>query len=91
MGQRTRRGHLLVGSAAEGGDHEAEGRRKLTEKNLDLIVDNDILGKQTGFDVETNQVTLIDKADSLVLPLLSKEDTADRIWDKVVALLGAAT
>ena len=41
--------------------------------------------------METNQVTLIDKADSLVLPLLSKEDTADRIWDKVVALLGAAT
>ena len=91
LGRKRRPGQLLVGFAAESGDHEAEGRRKLTEKNLDLIVVNDILGKQTGFDVETNQVTLIDKADSLVLPLLSKEDTADRIWDKVVALLGAAT
>ena len=91
LGRKKRPGQLLVGFAAESGDHEAEGRRKLIEKNLDLIVVNDILGKQTGFDVETNQVTLIDKAGSLVLPLLSKEDTADRIWDKVVALLGAAT
>lgn len=91
LGRKRRPGQLLVGFAAESGDHEAEGRRKLIEKNLDLIVVNDILGKQTGFDVETNQVTLIDKAGSLVLPLLSKEDTADRIWDKVVALLGAAT
>ncbi|MDX9840958.1 MAG: bifunctional phosphopantothenoylcysteine decarboxylase/phosphopantothenate--cysteine ligase CoaBC [Desulfobulbus sp.] len=91
LGRKKRMGQLLVGFAAESGDHEAEGRRKLIEKNLDLIVVNDILGKQTGFDVETNQVTLIDKAGSLVLPLLSKEDTADRIWDKVVALLGAAT
>ncbi len=55
-----------------------------------MIVVNDILGQQTGFDVETNQVTLIDRAGSLVLPLLSKEATADRIWDKVVTLLGAA-
>lgn len=80
----------MVGFAAESGNHETEGRRKLTEKNLDMIVVNDILGQQTGFDVETNQVTLIDRAGSLVLPLLSKEATADRIWDKVVTLLGAA-
>ncbi len=90
LGRNRRPGQLLVGFAAESGNHETEGRRKLTEKNLDLIVVNDILGTQTGFDVETNQVTLIDRAGSLVLPLLSKEATADRIWDKVVTLLGAA-
>jgi phosphopantothenoylcysteine decarboxylase/phosphopantothenate--cysteine ligase len=61
--------------------------RKLQEKNLDLIVVNDILGTQTGFDVETNQVTLIDRKGSAVLPLLTKEDTANRIWDSVVSLL----
>ena len=90
LGRNRRPGQLLVGFAAESGNHETEGRRKLTEKNLDMIVVNDILGQQTGFDVETNQVTLIDRAGSLVLPLLSKEATADRIWDKVVTLLGAA-
>ena len=90
LGKNRRPGQVLVGFAAESGNHEAEGRRKLTEKNLDLIVVNDILGKQTGFDVETNQVTLIDRAGSLVLPLLSKEATADRIWDRIVALLGVA-
>ncbi|MDX9834827.1 MAG: bifunctional phosphopantothenoylcysteine decarboxylase/phosphopantothenate--cysteine ligase CoaBC [Desulfobulbus sp.] len=87
LGRKRRPGQLLVGFAAESGNHEAEGRRKLKEKNLDLIVVNDILGRQTGFDVDTNRVTLIDRAGSLVLPLLSKESTANRIWDKVVALL----
>ena len=87
LGRKRRPGQLLVGFAAESGNHEAEGRRKLKEKNLDLLVVNDILGRQTGFDVDTNRVTLIDRAGSLVLPLLSKESTANRIWDKVVALL----
>jgi phosphopantothenoylcysteine decarboxylase/phosphopantothenate--cysteine ligase len=85
----TNRNHhqVLVGFAAESRDHAGEGQRKLRQKNLDLIVVNDILGAQTGFDVETNQVTLIDKKGSTTLPLLSKEDTACRIWDKVVSLL----
>lgn len=86
LGQ-NRHPHLtLVGFAAESRRHVEEGRRKLREKNLDLIVMNDILGSTTGFDVETNQVTLIDQQGSTTLPLLSKEKTADHIWDKIVAI-----
>jgi phosphopantothenoylcysteine decarboxylase/phosphopantothenate--cysteine ligase len=88
LGQQKRSGQLLVGFAAESHDHISEGQRKLREKHLDLIVVNDILGTQTGFDVETNQVTLIDHATIETLPLLSKEATADRIWDRIVALFG---
>jgi phosphopantothenoylcysteine decarboxylase/phosphopantothenate--cysteine ligase len=73
-----------VGFAAESHDHEREGQRKLREKHLDLIVVNDILGTRTGFDVETNQVTLISQSSSRQLPLLSKEETAHRIWDAVI-------
>ncbi len=78
---------MLVGFAAESENHQQEGLRKLTEKNVDLIVVNDILDKKTGFDVETNQVTLIDRTDICQLPLLSKEGTANQILNKVVDLL----
>ncbi|WP_319588985.1 bifunctional phosphopantothenoylcysteine decarboxylase/phosphopantothenate--cysteine ligase CoaBC [uncultured Desulfobulbus sp.] len=87
LGKNRFPGQVLVGFAAESRDHVSEGQRKLREKNLDLIVVNDILGSKTGFDVETNQVTLIDRQASASLPLLSKEATANRIWDKVVLLL----
>jgi phosphopantothenoylcysteine decarboxylase/phosphopantothenate--cysteine ligase len=87
LGRKRVPGQVLVGFAAESRDHAGEGRRKLREKNLDLIVVNDILGPQTGFEVETNQVTLIDRDGHVALPLLSKEVTAHRIWDKIVTLL----
>lgn len=80
---------LLVGFAAESQAHYQEGERKLREKNLDLIVVNDVLDGQSGFAVDTNQVTLIGKNGRQEMPLLSKEDTADRIWDAVRALLDA--
>lgn len=79
---------LLVGFAAESSDHLEEGKRKLNEKNLDLIVINDILGTDTGFGTDTNQVNLIDRDYQLEkLPLLSKEECASMIWDKIVRLL----
>ena len=90
LGRKKKRAKktLLVGFAAESSDHIEEGRRKLKEKNLDLIVINDIVGKETGFGVDTNQVSLIDRDYQLEkLPLLSKEECADIIWDKVVKLL----
>jgi len=86
LGKIRAEGQVLVGFAAESHNHIQEGQRKLREKNLDLIVVNDILGNRTGFDVETNQVTLISRSSSQELPLLSKEETANRIWDAVLNL-----
>lgn len=86
LGRNRRPGSLLVGFAAESCDHEEEGARKLRQKKADLIVLNDILGKTTGFDVETNQVVLMDGNGSHPLPLLSKLETADRIWDHILTL-----
>jgi len=90
LGRRKNRAKhpLLVGFAAESRNHIEEGRRKLKEKNLDLIVINDIIGKDTGFGADTNQVNLIDRDYQLEkLPLLSKEVCADMILDKVIRLL----
>ncbi|MGW8160616.1 MAG: bifunctional phosphopantothenoylcysteine decarboxylase/phosphopantothenate--cysteine ligase CoaBC, partial [Desulfobulbales bacterium] len=90
LGQRKKKAKrpLLIGFAAESNDHLEEGRRKLQEKNLDLIVINDIIGKETGFGAETNQVWLIDREYELEqLPLLTKEECAGMIWDRVAKLL----
>ncbi|MDH3394110.1 MAG: bifunctional phosphopantothenoylcysteine decarboxylase/phosphopantothenate--cysteine ligase CoaBC [Desulfobulbaceae bacterium] len=90
LGERKGKCHypLLVGFAAESENHIEEGRRKLREKNLDLMVVNDITGTDCGFGVDTNRVTLLDYNDSTEeFPLLSKEETAHRIWDRAVRLL----
>jgi len=74
----------LVGFAAESQAHLQEGQKKLKSKNLDFIVINDILGANTGFASDTNQVTILDRNGSREeLPLLSKNDTAHRILDRI--------
>lgn len=75
---------LLVGFAAESSDIEEEGRKKLHNKNLDLIAVNDISSDQAGFEVDTNQITLIDQYQATRLPHMSKLATADKIWDYIV-------
>ncbi|MEK6201753.1 MAG: bifunctional phosphopantothenoylcysteine decarboxylase/phosphopantothenate--cysteine ligase CoaBC, partial [Desulfobulbaceae bacterium] len=84
---KEKEGFLLVGFAAESRNHAAEGERKLKNKNLDLIAVNDIGSAHTGFEVDSNQVTLLDKEGIFPLPLVSKEQTADLIWDHVVKML----
>lgn len=86
LGRERRQEQILVGFAAESRDHEQEGRRKLEAKNVDLMVVNDILGTDTGFDVDTNQVTLLDTRGCKQLPLVSKESTANLILDHIRAL-----
>ncbi len=90
LGQKKKRAKrpLLIGFAAESSHHDSEGQRKLKEKNLDLIVINDILGNDTGFGADTNQVSIMTRDYELDrLPLLSKEECAEKIWDRVVKLL----
>ncbi|MBL4903917.1 MAG: bifunctional phosphopantothenoylcysteine decarboxylase/phosphopantothenate--cysteine ligase CoaBC [Desulfocapsa sp.] len=79
--------YLLVGFAAESCDHHAAGKKKLINKNLDLIAINDISGENSGFEADTNEVTLLDSTGFTELPLSSKEDTANLILDRVVSLL----
>lgn len=87
LGRDRKDRQILVGFAAESNNHKAEGLRKLKDKNVDLMVVNDILGEKTGFDVETNQVTLISREHIEQLPLMSKEETAGGILDKIASLL----
>jgi phosphopantothenoylcysteine decarboxylase/phosphopantothenate--cysteine ligase len=78
---------IIVGFAAET-DHVAENaRKKLTAKNADLIVANDVTAEGAGFDLDTNVVTLFSRdGRDLALPKLSKSEVAQRILDEVVRL-----
>jgi len=79
---------ILVGFAAETDDLLANAKTKLRRKNLDLVVANDVRAAGAGFDVDTNVVTMLDAAGSVEeLPLLPKRQVADRILDRVKALL----
>jgi phosphopantothenoylcysteine decarboxylase/phosphopantothenate--cysteine ligase len=78
---------ILVGFAAETDDLEKNAGKKLVEKNLDMVVANDISQAGAGFNVETNRVTLLLRDGSVEnLPLMQKEALADVILDRVVAL-----
>ena len=91
IGRRTKTTHsptrplthsptYLVGFAAETNDVIAEARRKCREKNLDMIVANDVTEKGSGFGVDTNRVTLVRKDGSVDrLPLMTKLAVARRI------------
>jgi phosphopantothenoylcysteine decarboxylase / phosphopantothenate---cysteine ligase len=79
---------LKIGFAAESQDLLENARKKLVNKNLDLIVANDITDVNSGFGVDTNKVTLIGKDGAPEgLPVLGKRVVADRILDRVVRLL----
>ncbi|HSJ13431.1 MAG TPA: bifunctional phosphopantothenoylcysteine decarboxylase/phosphopantothenate--cysteine ligase CoaBC [Longimicrobiales bacterium] len=81
-------GCMIVGFALETEDLLANGRSKLERKGLDLIVLNSANEPGAGFDVETNRVSLLDARGALeTLPLLSKDEVAERVLDRVVAHL----
>ncbi len=76
---------MLIGFAAESENLLEYGREKLRNKNLDYIVINDITAADSGFAVDTNRVTLLDRRGGQYdFPLLSKEETARGIWDTVL-------
>jgi phosphopantothenoylcysteine decarboxylase/phosphopantothenate--cysteine ligase len=79
---------IKVGFAAESEDLIANARKKLEGKGLDLIVANDITAADSGFDVDTNKVTLIDRTGKAEeLPLLTKREVAEQVLDRVVGMV----
>jgi len=81
---------ILVGFAAETEQVEEYAAGKLRAKNLDLIVANDVSRRDAGFGGDRNAAALIDATgDTVLVPLMSKRELAERILDRVVELRGA--
>ena len=82
----NKNGKVLIGFAAETQDLTANAAKKLREKNLDMIVANNVTEAGSGFDGDTNVATILDrKGLTQSLPLMSKDELADRIYDHFIA------
>ena len=87
LGRRRRPGQLLVGFAAETGDHLAGARRKLEAKRLDLVVLNHVEGARSAFGADDADAYLVDADTVEELPRTSKAAIAAHLLDRVEALL----
>ena len=81
LGERKRKGQILCGFAMETEQLLENSRKKLREKNCDLICANSLKEAGAGFGTDTNRITLITKEKETSLELMSKEEAAHRILD----------
>lgn len=88
LGEHRRPGQVLCGFSMETQNLVENSRAKLQKKHLDMICANSLKTEGAGFGVDTNQITLITADGAEELPLLSKEETADRILSRALALAG---
>jgi phosphopantothenoylcysteine decarboxylase/phosphopantothenate--cysteine ligase len=91
LGRRRRPGQVLVGFAAETGDHLAGARRKLQAKHLDLVVLNHVEGAHSAFGADDADAYLVDADTVEELPRTSKAAIAARLLDRVETLRGSAS
>jgi len=91
MKQRAAAGSpkVVVGFAAESKDLITNAQEKLEARGLDIILANDITRADAGFSVDTNKVTLLDRQGEIEdWPLMTKQQVAERLLERVAALLG---
>ncbi len=81
LGEHRQKGQFICGFSMETEHMLENSRKKLLQKNADMIVANNLRQEGAGFGVDTNIVTLITKEDCLELPQMSKEETAVKILD----------
>jgi phosphopantothenoylcysteine decarboxylase/phosphopantothenate--cysteine ligase len=86
-----REGSIAVGFALETSDLAANAKKKLDAKGFHLLVANEAGVPGSGFEVDTNRVTIFSAGGEEALPLLSKDEVAEEILDRVAALMGPAT
>ena len=86
LGEHKKPDQLVCGFSMETENVLENSREKLKKKNADLIAANSISDAGSGFGTDTNHLVLIGKDDVTDLPLLSKEEAADRLLDVLLTL-----
>ena len=86
LGQHKKQGQFLCGFSMETRDMIRNSRAKLEKKNLDMVAANNVKVEGAGFQGDTNVLTLITQDEEVSLPLMSKEDAALKILDKILLL-----
>lgn len=84
---KVKENRILAGFCAETDNLMENAKKKIEEKNLDLIIANDVTMEGAGFGTDTNIIKIIKRDGSITeLPLMSKLSAAHRIWDEIAAL-----
>lgn len=84
LGAHKKEGQFLCGFSMETENMIENSRKKLKTKNLDLIVANNLKEQGAGFGTDTNIVTLLSHEDTVELPILSKDEVADRLLSYIL-------
>ncbi len=84
LGAHKRQGQFLCGFSMETEHMIENSRKKLEKKNLDLIVANNLKQSGAGFGTDTNIVTFLTKEETIKLPIMSKEEVADKLLDHIM-------
>ena len=84
LGEHKPDGQFLCGFSMETENMIGNSRVKLTRKNLDMVAANNVKMAGAGFQGDTNVLTLITQEEEVSLPLMSKEDAAGKILDKIL-------
>ncbi len=87
LGEHRRPGQVICGFSMETRDMLENSRAKLARKKVDMICANNLKVEGAGFGTDTNVLTLITAQGEEALPLMSKEEAADRILDRALVLL----
>ena len=87
LGEHRLPGQFLCGFSMETQNMIGNSRAKLGKKHLDMVAANNLKVAGAGFQGDTNVLTLITQDEEVSLPLMSKEDAALKILDKILALI----
>ena len=87
LGAHRREGQFLCGFSMETENMVENSRAKLEKKKIDMIVANNLKQEGAGFGTDTNVVTFLTKEESVELPMMSKEEVADRLLDHILNIM----
>ena len=86
LGDNKPEGQILCGFAMETENVIGNAKKKLISKKLDIIAANNTLEYGSGFNTDTNHLTLITEEEEVDLPLMSKEECASKLLDEILKL-----
>lgn len=90
LGEHRAEGQYICGFSMETQNMVENSRAKLVKKNVQMIAANNLKVEGAGFGVDTNVLTLITRDGETALPIMSKEEAADRLLDEIMKARRAA-
>ena len=91
LGSKKKKGQILVGFALETEKGVTNAKKKLSEKNLDMIILNETSKDNPAFGTDSNRITIITKSTIEKLPPMDKSEIAEIIFEKITALFNRGT